>query len=162
VLCSWCSYQAICPLRKHFFIVEQLPEEEKSKEEGAQLIDKLDELQSVKKSVENEMEEIKERLISYAEREGIERIFGSTKIAKIKKEIKLSFPDTKDERRSQLEEVLKEEGKLEEISSLNIRGLEKVVREKNWDAGIIDRIEVFADKEERRSVTLIKKKDRDE
>lgn len=93
-LCSCCSYQAICPLRKHFFIVEQLPEGEKSREEGAQLVDKLDELQSVKKRVENEVEEIKERLISYAEREGVERIFGSMKVARIKKEIKINFPET--------------------------------------------------------------------
>lgn len=58
--------------------------------------------------------------------------------------------------------MLKERGKWEEVSSLNIRGLEKIVREKTWDAGIIDRIEVFADKEERASVTLVKKKGKDE
>ncbi|HSE84355.1 MAG TPA: PD-(D/E)XK nuclease family protein [Thermodesulfobacteriota bacterium] len=162
VLCSWCSYQSICPLRKHLFIVEQLPEEEKTKEEGAQLVDKLDALQSVRKSVEDEIEEIKEKLLSYSEREGVERIFGTDKVAKIKKEIKISFPDTKDERRPQLEGVLKEEGKWEEVSSLNTRGLEKVIREKTWDGDIIDRVEVFADKEERKSVTLVKKKDKDE
>lgn len=157
-LCSWCSYQAICPLWKHIFIIERLPEKEISKEEGVQLVDRLERLQSTRKEIEDEIEKTKEKLIAYSEREGMDRIFGSIKMAKIKKEIKLSFPDTKDEKRIQLEKIIRELGKWDEVSSLDVRKLAKIIEEGSWNDSIIKRIEKFGDKEEKKSLTLVKKK----
>ncbi len=157
-LCNWCSYQAICPLWKHLFVVEHLPEKEISKEDGVRLVDRLEELQSAKKEIEDKIEGTKEALITYSDREGMDRIFGSTKVAKIERKIKLSFPDTKDEKRAQLEKILKGVGKWDEVSLLDVRRLAKIVEEKGWDNSVIERIEGFGDKEEKKSVTLVKKK----
>jgi len=157
-LCSWCSYQSICPLWRHLFIIEHSREKEILKEEGVQLVDRLEELQSKRKEIEDEIERTKEKLIVYSEREGTDRIFGSAKVARIKKETKISFPDTKDERRTHLEETLKELGKWDEVSSLDVRKLSKIVEEGAWDESAIEGIEKFGDKEEKKSVTLVKKK----
>jgi putative RecB family exonuclease len=157
-LCNWCSYQAICPLWRHLFIIEHLPKNKVSKEEGVQLVDRLEELQSLKKRIEAEIEETKEALIAYSEREEVDRIFGTAKVAKIKKEEKLGFPDTNDRRRVQLEKILKEGGRWDEVSSLDVRKLARIVQEGTWDNKTIQRIEGFIDREEKKSVTLVKKK----
>ncbi|MGE5446041.1 MAG: RecB family exonuclease [Ignavibacteriales bacterium] len=158
LLCSWCSYQSICPLRKHLFIIEHSPEKEILKEEGFQLVDRLEELQSMKKRIEVEIEETKESLITYSEREGIDRIFGSAKVAKIDRDTKLSFPDTGDEKRTQLESIIRESKKWDEVSLLNVRRLSKIVEERAWDESITSRIEEFTEREEKKSVTLVKRK----
>jgi putative RecB family exonuclease len=158
-LCSWCSYQSICPLRKHLFIIEHSPEREALKEEGFQLVDRLEELQSIKKKIESEIEETKESLIAYSEREGIDRIFGSTKVTKIEKDTKLSFPDANDEKRVQLESIIRESYKWDEVSSLDVRKLIKIIEEGGWDEGIASRIEGFIERVEKKSVgRLVKRK----
>lgn len=161
-LCGWCSYQAICPLWKHLFIIERIPPREVSKEEGVKLVDRLESLQIEGKEIESEIEETKVELINYSDREGVDRIFGSNKMAKIRKETKLSFPDTRDEKRIELEKVIKDEGKWDEVSSLDVRKLAKKVQEGGWNEDILENVEEFAEKEEKKSVTLVKKKGKEE
>lgn len=157
-LCSWCSYQSICPLRKHLFIIEHFPEKEILKEEGFQLVDRLEKLQSTRKEIEAEIEKTKESLISYSEQEGVDRIFGSMKVAKIERDTKISFPETSDVKRVQLEKLIKEADKWDEVSMLNVRRLGKIVEEGVWDESITSRIEGFVEREEKKSVTLVKRK----
>jgi len=162
-LCSWCSYQKTCPLWKHLFVIEHLPEKEVLQEEGFRLVDRLEELQSQKKKIEAEIEQTKEALIVYSDKEEVDRIFGTSKMAKIKKEQKISFPGANDKRRPQLERVIKEEGKWDEVSILNVRALEKILKDqKVWDSNTLEKIEGFADTEEKKSVTLVKKKERED
>ena len=161
-LCNWCSYQSICPLWKHLFVIESLPEKEVLQEKGIQLVDRLERLQSERREIETQIEETKEALFEYSDREGVDRIFGSAKMAKIKREIKLSFPDSNDERRTQLEKVIRESGKWNEVSLLDVRKLAKKVEEGSWSDGVLKSIEKFGEKEEKKSVTLVKKKEREE
>jgi putative RecB family exonuclease len=161
-LCGWCSYQSICPLWKHLFIIERLTPREISKEEGVKLVDRLESLQMERKEIEAEIEEKKGALIDYSDREGVDRIFGSNKMAKIKKETRLSFPDTKDEKRAQLEKIIKEEGKWDEVSSLDVRKLAKKIEEGEWEEGFLESVEKLGEKKERKSVTLLKKKEKEE
>jgi len=161
-LCSWCSYQSICPLWKHLFVIESLPEKEVLQEEGFQLVDRLERLQSERREIETQIEETREALFEYSDREGVDRIFGSTKVAKVKREEKLSFPDSNDEKRSELEKVIRESGKWNEVSSLDVRKLSKKVEEGSWGKDVLKNIEKFGEKEEKKSVTLVKKKEREE
>jgi len=161
-LCNWCSYQSICPLWKHLFVIESLPEKEVLQEKGIQLVDRLERLQSERREIETQIEETKEALFEYSDSEGVDRIFGSAKVAKIKREIKLSFPDSNDERRTQLEKVIRESGKWNEVSLLDVRKLAKKVEEGSWSDGVLKSIEKFGEKEEKKSVTLVKKKEREE
>ena len=161
-LCNWCSYQSICPLWKHLFVIECLPEKEVLQEEGFQLVDRLERLQSERREIETQIEETKEALFEYSDREGVDRIFGSTKVARVKREEKLIFPDSNDERRSGLEKVIKESGKWNEVSSLNLIKLVKKVEEGSWGKDVLKNIEKFGEKEEKKSVTLVKKKEREE
>ncbi len=128
-VCNWCSYQSICPLWKHLFVIESLPEKEVLQEKGIQLVDRLERLQSERRGIETQIEETKEALFEYSDMEGMDRIFGSAKMAKIKREIKLSFPDSNDEKRIELEKVIKESGKWNEVSSLNLIKLAKKIEE---------------------------------
>ena len=92
----------------------------------------------------------------------MDRIFGSTKVAKVKREEKLSFPDSNDEKRSELEKVIRESGKWNEVSSLNLIKLVKKVEEGVWDEEVLKNIERFGEMEEKKSVTLVKKNGREE
>src|SRR4030067_3121901 len=162
LLCNWCSYQSICPLWKHLLVIESLPEKEVLQEKGIQLVDRLERLQSERREIETQIEEKKEALFEYSDREGVDRIFGSAKVAKIKREIKLSFPDSNDERRTQLEKVIRESGKWNEVSLLDVRKLATKVEEGSWRDEVLKRIEKFGEKEEKKAVTLVKKKEREE
>ncbi|MGH7908958.1 MAG: RecB family exonuclease [Thermodesulfobacteriota bacterium] len=162
VLCHWCSYQSICPLWKHLFVIESLPEKEVLQEKGIQLVDRLERLQSERREVETQIEETKEDLFEYSDREGVDRIFGSTKVARVKTEEKITFPESNDERRSELDKVIRESGKWNEVSSLNLIKLAKKFEEGVWDEEVLKNIERFGDIEEKKSVTLVKKKGREE
>ncbi|MGQ0793611.1 MAG: RecB family exonuclease [Deltaproteobacteria bacterium] len=159
-LCPWCSYQKICPLRKHLIAVEELPRAEAKREEGFELVDRLADLQTRAKDIEAQIEETKRSLIAYSEREGAERVFGAERVAKIKREEKFSFPDTQKEktRRAALEDAIREMGKWDEASSLDVRKLGGILETRTWDERAMERIGPFAEKEQRVSVTLSKRK----
>jgi len=161
-LCNWCSYQSICPLWKHKFIIESIRANELKQEEGFQLVDRLEGLQSERREIETQIEETREALFEYSDREGVDRIFGSAKVAKVKREEKLSFPDSSDEKRIELENVIRKLGKWNEVSLLDVRKLVKKVEEGAWSEDVLEAIGEFGEKEERKSIILVKKTEREE
>jgi hypothetical protein len=110
------------------------------------------------KEIENELDEIKEAVIKYAEDEGLEIIIGSDHQLKISEKQKVSFPAKNSEGRKTLEEILRKLNKLEEVSTLDFYAFEKKIKNREWDYNTLEKIKNFYKEEVIKSVSVSKKK----
>lgn len=157
-LCGWCVYPDLCPAHKHLHKVEQLPENEYLNEEGVALVNRYAELKDQEKELKAEMEMVKEALIAYALREEVDVIFGSSKKARVKMDEKVSYPGTGTDERTELEELLESAGRLEEVSSLDLRKLAKAVQGDGWEEALVREVKGFGRVEAGGEVRLAKLK----
>lgn len=126
-LCDWCGYWEHCPCRKHLIEIEEMPVEERKKEEGYELVDKLTKLEEDKKLIKDEIEEVKEKLIEYAREKDLEIVIGSTKQAKVTIKMEKMLP-TKGMDEVAYEEIIrlvKDAGAWEQVSQMNGKRLNK-------------------------------------
>jgi len=104
-------------------------------EEPSLLVQKLalleEEFAQIEKEYREEQALLKEALIEYALRHSLERIFGDEYVARIKKNLLLSLPKKGEEARKELENTIKKFGLWEEVSDLNLKALEKRLKNKD-------------------------------
>ena len=167
-LCGWCSYQGICPKKKHLVKMEELPVNEYKKDPGVQLVKKFSSFEKEKsefktkiQGIEAEQEKIKEAAIEFAVKEEISVIDGPDAVLKVEIKEELKGPTkTKDpENTEKLKETLIAEGKLEEVATVSNPDLIRRVLGKEWPENIIRKVEPFLYKDEKQTVKLAKKKD---
>lgn len=160
-LCDWCLYRTICPMWKHEVELVHKPENEYLSDPGLKLVDAYVELKekidAYRKDAEEELEKIREALIAFCEREKMQVVAGTeNKITvKIIDAIKLPGKNTKE--RSELIEMLKKLGRLEEVSDLNSYALTKVLEKKEWGKDERDQLERFWTAEKNYRLTVSKK-----
>ena len=158
-LCKWCDYPDLCPKTKHSVQVEALSVNEYLKDDGVKLVNKYAKWYSIQKEAKNELEKIKEAVLVYAKKEGFEVIKGSDHQLKVNFSKKLSFPGKSDKEREQLEQLLKEIGKWDDISTLDTHALAKVVQSGQWDAELLEQIADYCQESKSSSVSLSKLKE---
>ncbi|OGS23771.1 MAG: hypothetical protein A2297_07145 [Elusimicrobia bacterium RIFOXYB2_FULL_48_7] len=172
-LCEWCSYQDLCPKRKHQFFTEALPENEFLKNDGVQLVDayakasaELTELRKEAaqktKTIEETLQKIREAAVAYAKNEKIEVVMGSTHKLSIKDKRSASIPKKGSLEREKLESIIKEINKWSEVSTLDASAFEKVVVGGAWPEEITGKIAPLLLVETKTSVTLSKLKQEEE
>lgn len=161
-LCDWCEYPDLCPLRKHFFKVEALPANEYLNEPGVVLVNKFVELKDKGARIKAEMEEVKEAILDYAKREDVAAIKGSDYKARIKFDEQLKFPGKNDAARQELDEVIRQAGKWEEVSQLDTTSLTRIVETNLWSKDLIEQVIKYGRIEETNSVSISKLKDAEE
>jgi putative RecB family exonuclease len=164
-LCNWCAYADLCPKQKHSYSVNKLSVNKYLDDDGVKLVNTYAQLDFQKKEynekikeIENELEEIKEVVIKYAEDEGLEIIIGSDYQLKISEKQKVSFPAKNSEGRKTLEEILRKLNKLEEVSTLDFYAFEKKIKNREWDYNTLEKIKDFYKEEVIKSVSVSKKK----
>lgn len=164
-LCDWCDYQGLCPKRRHRIVTETLPINEYLNEEGVTLVNRYVELKEKKGVLVGEMDaeivRVEEALLAYAEREGLEAIYGNDHVAKIKTEVKDKYPLKGDPNRRALDEFIKNAGKWMEVSDLNPWMLARILERGGWPPSLIKKIKEFATIEKNRTIVLSKLKERD-
>lgn len=164
-LCDWCNYQGFCPKRKHLIKVEDLPANEYLQEEGVQLVNRYVELKEKKRLLNEEMDaelaKLEEAIYAYSQKEGVEAIFGSNHVAKIKIETREKYPLKGDPNRRSLDELIKKAGKWMEVSDLNPWMLSRIIGRSAWPPSLVEKIKEFATLEETRSISITKLKERD-
>ena len=158
-LCQWCEYPDLCPMRKHFYQLAALPENEYLNEPGVTLVDKYAELREKASDIEKDMENVREALIDYARREQVQMITGSQNKARVAFDQKLRFPGKNKAEREQLDKVLKETGKWSEVSQLDTTALTRIIKDKLWDKELIDHVMQYGRIEETSAVYFSKLKD---
>ena len=146
VLCGWCEYQMYCPKRKHLFKIDSFPEDlfqQEQEDDGVRLVNEYANLYLKKEIIEQNIEEIKERIIQYAKKENLEAINGSNYKIYVKSKIEESFPRKDDPERKELEEFLKESGKWEEVSILWISSIIEQLKSGKWNPQFINKVKSF-------------------
>jgi RecB family exonuclease len=160
-LCDWCPYWDLCPVKKHLLKVEALPKERWKDEPGVKIVDAYAELWRKKrdldtevKAVEEELEEIRDAAIAFAQREGVQVIAGTDARLRVTGKERISVPGKGSEEREALERALREAGVWDEVATLDASALEKAVAEGRWEPAIVDRIKTYISTEKRYTVTL--------
>ncbi len=165
-LCEWCVYPDLCPKRKHLYKVEELPVNEYLKDDGVKLVNKYADLSSQKSEHKNkidgidaELDKIKEAVIQYAEKEGIEVIRGSNNKLKISTKQKVSCHPKGSTERESLIKILHEINKWDEVSDIDVYAIEKIVNDSKWDSDLLEKIKKYLNIDVKKSVSLSKLKD---
>lgn len=161
-LCDWCEYPDLCPMRKHFYVVENLPINEYLKEPGVVLVNKYAELRAKASELGEEIEKVKEALVEYARGECVELIKGSDVKARVKFEEKLKFPGKNEVERQELDNLILEAGQWMEVSRLDATALIHAIEDRLWSQDLIDQVMKYGITEETSSVYLSKLADREE
>jgi len=155
-LCNWCEYQSICPKWAHLFKVEVLPPKEFKKEDGVRLVDELADLSAQKKELDEKIEAVKQDLIEYAKKLGVEVVFGAEKKAKISMSTDIAFPAKHTEQREELIRLLKQEGLWGEVEDLDIFALKKIVNNREWGEEVLKKLVSYQEEKETATVRLAK------
>ena len=158
-LCAWCEYPDLCPRRKHLFKVEALPVNEFLNEPGVVLANKYAELRNRESSLKDEMEKVKEAIIDYARRGKTEVIKGSDCKVTVTFDEKLKFPGKRDSERPELDGIIKEADKWNEVSALDTTPLIRIVEKSLWSKDLIDKVMKYGRIEESSTVRLWKLQD---
>lgn len=161
-LCDWCEYQDICPKFKHKAELEKKPVNEYLKDDGVKLVNKYVEFYARKKEIETELDKIKEAVIEFAKKKGVEVVFGSNNKLSISYSKKFKFPAKGSEEREQLDLLLKKLKKWPEVSTLDTFALEKELESGEWPVDVVKRVRKFGEEVESESVRLSKIKEEEE
>ncbi|MBN2200154.1 MAG: PD-(D/E)XK nuclease family protein, partial [Candidatus Aminicenantes bacterium] len=165
-LCDWCPYWDLCPVKKHLVKVEGLPADEWKDEPGVKIVDayadkwrQKRELEAEQRTVDGELEQIREAAIAFAEREEVQVIAGTTAKLRVTGKDRIVSPAKGSDEREKLENELRALGVWDEVAMLDPFALEKAVAEGHWKSPVVERIQAYVKTEKRYTVTL--KEDRE-
>lgn len=150
-LCGWCDYAGICPAKGHELKVEALPPNKYLKDDGVKLVNRLTELKARKTELSNsikpeleeiseEIERVEEAIKAYCDREGLTRLMGSTHQAELRQAERLEMPGKNDEGRPELEEIIRQAGKWDEVSTLSNPLLREALTGRGWDKRLKNKV----------------------
>ncbi len=153
-LCDWCGFRSLCPLWKHVIRAELMTENEFLRDSGVQLASKYAEWKAKEREVGDKLSQLKEAIVAFAKKEGVEVIVGkdckiSVKIAKVER-----LPPKGSKEREALEELLKKSGKWLQVSDLSQALLNKALEENIFDEKTVKIIEKLQKIEEESRVTV--------
>ncbi|MFP4081943.1 MAG: RecB family exonuclease [Candidatus Aminicenantes bacterium] len=159
--CDWCLYKSICPMWKHGAELAAKPENEYLGDPGLKLVDEYvrikGELDEHKREMEEKLEKLKQALIAFCQKKGVKVVFGSENKISVSEYESLKFPGKNTKQREELIRVLKDMGKLDQVSDLDIYTLARIIKDKKWDQRELDILRKFG-KSERSYRFSIKKK----
>jgi putative RecB family exonuclease len=160
-LCDWCLYKSICPMWKHEVELAEKPANEYLNDPGRKLVDAYvalkEKIDSHRKEGEEELGKIKEALIAFCQREGVEVVAGSENRISVKPYETIKLPNKNTEERNELIETLKKLGRLEEVSGFDTYALIKVLEKKEWGKDEMDQLKRFWTAEKNYRLTVGKK-----
>ena len=148
-LCNWCEFKPICRQWSHLYMIKEKPDNEYLGDQGVQLVNRYAELTQKKKQVTldlyAELEKLEEALIKFAEKEGVDVVFGSKNKVKIKETEQNKFPAKHSKERKRLVQLLKDLGKWDEVVQLDTSALNKIILEKQWNKDSLQVLEQFVE-----------------
>jgi len=146
-LCEWCEYKPICKEWAHLYKLEDKPVNIYLNDPGVKLVNSYAEIQKRKKKINDEIDDqlsqIKEAIIEFAKKEKVDAVFGSTHKVKVNLSDKLSFPPKNDKKRDELNNIIKNAGKWDEVSELDVYALAHKLNEREWAKELLDKIKEF-------------------
>jgi putative RecB family exonuclease len=150
-LCNWCEYRSLCPSCKHADAMERMPLNEFLNDDGVKLVNAYarlyDEKNEFMERHDARMELLKEAILAYANREGVEVIRGSDRKLRVKTELKPKFPAKGDEEREALEMLLKSAGAWDDVSTLDIYALARALKGSKLNEALLNNLRPFVSTE---------------
>jgi putative RecB family exonuclease len=159
-LCEWCEFRPMCPEWGHAAKTEGMTIKDFLKEPGVVLVNKFAELSEKKRRIEDELEELKDKILAFAREHAVSTLMGSGYNAKVWSAEKFRFPGKNDEGRAELEDFLEKSGLLKDVSALDTFMLSRKMDEKDWPDDIKKALEKFGRKELIEKIYLKKKDER--
>ncbi|MGQ9801715.1 MAG: RecB family exonuclease [Candidatus Saccharicenans sp.] len=147
VLCNWCAFREYCPLKKHEASLAKLPANAYLGEEGVVLVNKYIEYLYQKKEAETELEKLKEAIIRYAEKNNISRVMGSEFHVTLSKQERIKIPGAGKEKRVLLENLIRQAGLWDKLSSLDRFALEKAIKTRQLEEQLLQKLSGLISKE---------------
>lgn len=162
-LCDWCNYQRLCPKRKHFFLVEELPINQYLSDSGVKLVNEYIEIKNQMKRLEEEKDQLEDAIFAFAKENDLEVIRGSDNKLRIKFEIKLDLPlkSYDPETWQEMENLIRKAGKWEEVSKLDRNEILKKITEENWDKALIEKLRKYLVEKEDKQIYPSALRDKD-
>ncbi len=164
-LCDWCEYQEICKEWSHLYKLEKKPVNEYLSDPGVTLVNRYAELQQRKQQLTldlfAEIEKVEEALLCFAEKEKVDVIFGSDHKVRITSSSRFKCPSKDCIERQELEQLIKDAGKWEEVNQLDTNSINKILKEKQWNQELLNAVKKYVSFEESKRLYFSKiKKDR--
>ena len=128
---------------------------------GLKLVDAYVELKekidAYRKDAEEELEKLKEALIAFSEKEGVQVVAGSESKISVKAYETSKLPSKNTKERTELIDTLKKLGRLEEVSGFNTYAMTKILEKKEWEKDEMEQLARFWTKEKNYRLTVSKK-----
>mgnify|MGYP006281144583 CR=1 FL=1 len=157
-LCEWCEFKPICKHWSHLYTIREKTENEYLSDLGVKLVNRYAVLKEKKKQITldlyAEMDKIQEALIHYATKEDIDVIYGTNQKIRIKTTEKYKFPSKQSQKRKQLIDILKKNGKWDEVDQLDTNTLNHIIQQKQWDETLLNILKTYAQKEKSKRLYL--------
>lgn len=157
-LCDWCEYQYICPARRHLFEVSELPPENFKEDDGVKLVDDYAVLSEREKEIKREMEELRERIVRFAKERGLTKLVGSDQQLRMNFSEEYYFPSSNDPQWEEIERILRDANRWEEILTVSHQRLKSIMRKKSWPETLWSKVKEFAAIKEGVRLSLSKKR----
>ena len=135
ILCNWCKFKPICPAWKHEMELEQKTPKQFKDDDGVNFVDELTSLEEQKGKAEERIEELKEKIIAFAQQKDINVVWGTDKKAAVKPLDKIEYPKTE-----QFIKLLEDKGY--DVFTLNYSKLLSQVKKKKVDAEVLEKIKM--------------------
>ena len=165
-LCNWCEYKPVCYEWAHLYKLENKPSNIYLSDPGVKLVNTYVEIQKRKKKIndeiENQLSQIKEAIINFANKEKVNTVFGSAFKIKVNVSKKFSFPTKNNKDREELNRIIKQAGKWEEVSELDVYALARSLNEGKWSEDLLNQIKEFQNIDTIERIYMSKIKNNDE
>ncbi len=159
-LCEWCEFKPLCRQWRHLYKISDKPANEYLKDSGVSLVNRYAELKNKQKVLnaefDTDLEKLEEALVAHAEKENIDCVFGSKHKVRIVENERYVFPSKGSPEREQLEAVLRDYAKLQEISQLDTAALGRVLQENEWESKVLALVQKFVEVEKKKRLYLSK------
>jgi len=160
-LCDWCEFKPICRQWSHLYMIRERPENEYLGDSGVKLVNRYAELKQRQKQITldlyAELEKLEEALIDFADKEGVDVVFGSKSKVKIKESDRYKFPSKHSKERERLIQLLKDnDGKWDDVVQLDTSALNKIIQEKQWDDSLLEILRDYVRLEQSKRLYLSK------
>ena len=163
LLCEWCEFKPVCRQWSHLYMIKEKPENEYLGDPGVKLVNRYAELKQKQKQITldlyAEIEKLEEAIIDFAEKEGVDVVFGSKNKVRIKEYEQNKFPAKHSKEREKLKQLLQEHRKWDEVVQLDTSSLNKIIQENLWDSKMINILKNYIKLEKSKRLYLSRIKD---
>ena len=160
-LCQWCLYQEICPMWKHEKELEAKPDNEYLEDPGLKLVDEYvkikQDLEMRRKAADEKLEKLKEAIVLFCEKEGVQVVFGTENKITLKVNDTVKLPGKNTKERIELVEFLKTIEKFEHVNDLDVFALKKIIENREWSEDVLQDLKKYTTLERYYSLGVSKK-----